>query len=79
MAFMQSLIASSEACADFAPTSMLARICVAAVAGMTGASDRREVERRKAQLIGHRLPPESMGSLCHARRVVQRFSSHADF
>lgn len=38
MAFMQSLIASSEACADTAPVSMLARICVSAVADVTGAS-----------------------------------------
>ena len=38
MAFMQSLIASSEACADTAPASMLARICIAAVADVTGAS-----------------------------------------
>ena len=36
---------------------------------------RREIERRKAQLVRHQRPLESMTSVCHVREVVQRFPS----
>lgn len=58
MAFMQSLMASSETVLTTASVPMLARICMAAQAELTGASDRdraikiAKMTRRRCKVMG---------------------------